>query len=73
MVVPVSLKGFVNDAKRNKITASSVQVSSIFDWFKVDFTKKGTLIDFLNQYSNTKINKDAKITYLPYDWSLNQQ
>lgn len=66
-------RGFVNDPKRNKITASSAQISSIFDWFKGDFTKKGTVIEYLNKYSKTKINSNAKVTYLNYDWSLNSQ
>ncbi|MCB0737229.1 MAG: DUF547 domain-containing protein, partial [Bacteroidetes bacterium] len=66
-------KGFVNDTKRNKITASSIEISEIFSWFKDDFTKSGTVIDYLNKYSTTKINKDAKISYLKYDWSLNKQ
>ncbi|MDX6746540.1 DUF547 domain-containing protein [Polaribacter sp. PL03] len=62
---------FVNDTSRNKISTKKVQISSIFDWFKDDFTKNGTVIDYLNKYSKTEINKNAKIGYLKYDWSLN--
>jgi hypothetical protein len=65
------IKDFVNDASRNKITSKNSQISSIFDWFKEDFTKKGTVINFLNKYSKTQINQDAKISYLTYDWNLN--
>lgn len=65
-------KGFVNDTKRNKITADKIQISELFNWFKADFTKKGSLIEFLNKYSNVKINAQAKVSHLPYNWSLNE-
>ncbi|WP_370687644.1 DUF547 domain-containing protein [Fulvivirga ligni] len=64
---------FVNDGKRNKIEKNHVELSKIFSWFTKDFTKKGDLIDFLNQYSKVKISKDADIDYLDYDWRLNEQ
>ncbi len=63
---------FVNDPKRNKILSQKVQVSEIFKWFKKDFTKRGSLVDYLNRYSETDIDKKAKINYLDYDWSLNE-
>jgi len=65
------IKEFVNDTTRNKISKKKIQISSIFDWFKEDFTKEGSLIDFLNQYSETEISPKAKISYLKYDWTLN--
>src|SRR5690606_21092059 len=65
-------KDFINDSSRNKITPSAIQVSSIFSWFKGDFTKNGTLIDFLNNYSTVKIKSDAKVSHLDYDWNLNE-
>lgn len=65
------MKLFINDSTRNKITQKKIQISKIFDWFRGDFTKEGSLIDYLNRYSTTKINKKAKIRHLEYDWSLN--
>lgn len=65
------MKKFINDSSRNKISENKVQLSKIFEWFQEDFTKEGDLINFLNQYSNVKINQKAKISYLKYDWSLN--
>ena len=65
-------KKFINDKSRNKISAQNPQVSQIFTWFKDDFTKKGSLIAFLNQYSTTKIAANAKISYLDYNWNLNK-
>jgi len=66
-------KAFVNDSKRNKITnKSAVQVSEIFNWFKAHFTKNGgSVIGFINKYANEKVDSNAKISYLKYDWSLN--
>ena len=65
------MKDFVNDVSRNKITKKKVQISSIFDWFKGDFTKKGSVIEFLNKYSDIEISPKAKISFLKYDWTLN--
>ncbi|WP_236025605.1 DUF547 domain-containing protein [Algoriphagus oliviformis] len=63
---------FVNDRLRNRISADRAELSSIFSWFKEDFTKKGTLIDFLNRYSQVKLKPDAKISFLDYNWALNE-
>ncbi|WP_159949013.1 DUF547 domain-containing protein [Polaribacter septentrionalilitoris] len=65
------MKAFVNDPTRNKIDKKKVQISEIFNWFKDDFTKNGSVIDYLNTYSNTEIKSNAKISYKKYDWSLN--
>jgi len=64
--------GFINDPTRNKITQDAAQISSIFSWFQSDFTKKGSLIDFLNLYSKVKIKPNAKISHLDYNWNLNE-
>lgn len=63
---------FINDSNRNKITRQTLELSSIFRWFKGDFTKKGTLIAFLNQYSKVDIDPNAQISFMFYDWSLNE-
>jgi hypothetical protein len=65
-------KEFVNDPTKNKITADKIEISEIFKWFTGDFTKKGTLIDYLNKYSTVKINPKAKVTYMTYNWNLNE-
>lgn len=63
---------FINDSSRNKISKDAIQVSQIFSWFNGDFTKKGTLIDFLNRYSKVKISPNAKVSHLDYNWNLNE-
>ena len=63
---------FINDPTLNKITPDQAQISSIFSWFQGDFTKKGSLISFLNLYSRVKIKPNAKISHLDYNWNLNE-
>lgn len=65
-------RGFINDPKRNKISFDKVEISKIFSWFGEDFTRNGSLIDYLNRYSKFKISPKAKINHLNYDWSLNE-
>ena len=65
-------RSFVNDTSKNKITPNELNVSRIFKWFKGDFTTEGTLIDFLNKYSNTTIDAKAKIEFQDYNWNLNE-
>lgn len=63
---------FINDSKRNTITTTSIEVSKIFNWFSKDFKTDGSLIDFLNKYSETPISPNAKTRYMDYDWTLNK-
>lgn len=63
---------FFKDTQRNKLSADTAQLSQIFNWFKADFTKKGSLIDFINTYSAVKLSKSTTITYLDYNWNLNE-
>ena len=72
-LLELAAKAFINDPKKNKISKENVQLSKIFDWYKKDFTKNGSLKNYINQYSQVKIDSKAKITYLEYDWRLNVQ
>lgn len=66
-------KEYINNPKHNIITAKKIKISQIFEWYKEDFVKEGqTLIQYLNKYSKVQINEDAKVEYLPYNWSLNE-
>ncbi len=65
-------RAFLNDHSKNQVFADNAKLSKIFSWFKKDFTKKTTLIAYINQYSNIKTATDAKVTYLDYDWGLNE-
>lgn len=63
---------FINDPIRNKINSKTAELSKIFSWFKGDFTKKGTLEVFINQYSKTKITSQTKVSFMEYNWNLNE-
>lgn len=65
-------KAFLADSKRNNITENDLELSKIFQWFVKDFKQNGSLIDFLNKYSDVKISSKAKITYKDYNWNLNE-
>lgn len=65
-------KDFLSDTQKNQLSKNEVKLSKIFNWFKGDFTKQSTLIEFLNQYAPIKISADANISHLDYSWALNE-
>jgi len=65
--------GFINDPSKNEISADEIKISKIFQWFGGDFKKDGTLIDYLNQFSDINISKNAKTRFLDYNWGLNDR
>jgi hypothetical protein len=66
-------RAFLSDTFRNKISPDNPQLSMIFKWYGMDFSKSGgSVTSFVNTYSTVKIKPNAKISYLEYDWSLNE-
>lgn len=64
-------KEFINSDK-NVISENSAKVSEIFKWYKKDFLlKSNSIIDYINQYSDTKINPNVELNYIEYNWDLN--
>ena len=63
---------FINSPKYNKITKDKLSLSLIFKWYKKDFTANGSLTDYISQYHKEDIDENPTITYLDYDWSLNE-
>ena len=49
----------------------SVYVSKIFDWYNDQFTKEGSLRQFINQHRFVSIPSDYEIKFMEYDWRLN--
>lgn len=68
----IATKDFLSDASKNELSENSIKLSKIFKWFSKDFKTDGSLIDFLNQYSEITINENAKKSYKDYSWDLNQ-
>ncbi len=68
-------KIFMATKSKNEImSADKATISPYFDWYAKDFQQgDATVVSWGNEYSETKLNKGAKITYMDYDWSLNEQ
>ncbi len=62
---------FINDPEKNHINGDKLGLSRLFQWYKKDFTTQGSLRAFIRRYSRTEVAPGAKITFLKYDWSLN--
>jgi uncharacterized protein DUF547 len=80
---------FMRDPERNRFDKDKklLEISSIFNWFTGDFTKQGSLNDYIATYitDDPEIKKiltakpkdfnpgnTVSIVYLEYDWSLNK-
>lgn len=51
-----------------------VQVSQIMEWYKDDFRGNGMdEIDFINKYRSEKLEGKWKLSYFPYNWTINKQ
>lgn len=64
---------FINDSKRNSISKDRVEISKIFTWFSKDFKTNGSIIDYLNKFSEVPINDNARIGFMDYNWELNNK
>lgn len=65
---------FINGNK-NETNPTNPKLSKIFKWYKKDFKVNGKhdVIAFINQYSTIKIEADANVEYLVYNWNLNEK
>ncbi len=61
-------KSFINNVSYNEINKDAINLSKIFEWYRADF---GDLRSFIAKYSREDINSDAKISFMEYDWDLN--
>ncbi|AZQ42822.1 DUF547 domain-containing protein [Nonlabens ponticola] len=65
---------FVNSDKNDLSDPANPKLSSIFKFYTSDFTDTGkSLVAYVNQYADQKINTGAKVDFKEYDWSLNDQ
>lgn len=67
-------RDFINDPDKNKISTDTVQLSKILNWYWGDFKDQyESRIDLVKEYAETKVNADAEVDFLEYDWGLNDQ
>lgn len=66
-------KTFINDPKRNYLTPTKIELSKIFAWFDKDFliNNTGSIIQYINRYSNVKISLKTPKRFMDYNWDLN--
>lgn len=62
----------LNDPKFIQVNKNKVKISQIFEWYKGDFEHDGKVTDFINKYKSDKLPEKAKVSYYPYDWTLNE-
>jgi hypothetical protein len=62
---------FFKDKSKNEYTSKRIYLSRIFLWFKRDFGNTDTLIALINHYTGGNIPSNTDISYLSFDWSLN--
>lgn len=63
-------------ADRGKVEEASdgvVRMSKIFDWYEDDFEAAGGAIAFCRARGREDLPADAKLEFIPYDWTLNAQ
>jgi len=63
---------FINNPDKNIISKNKLELSKIFDWFKSDFTKEKSLLQFLKPYLKIDVSNNPSIEHLVYDWRLNE-
>ena len=65
---------FLADPEKNEFkNAKKATLSKIFNWYGGDFNNEGTLIEYINKYAPTKLERNARIDWKDYDWALNEQ
>ncbi|MDG1661355.1 MAG: DUF547 domain-containing protein [Winogradskyella sp.] len=64
-------KEFLDDSTKNYISQNNLRLSKILKWFAKDFKTNGSLIDFLNKYTEIEISSKAKKSFKDYNWDLN--
>lgn len=61
----------LNDPEFIQVVKNKVKISQIFEWYKGDFEQTGDVLDFINRYRDEKLPENSKVSYYPYDWTLN--
>ncbi len=65
-------KKALNNPSFIQVNKNKVKISQIFEWYKGDFEHGGNVTDFINTYKSEKLPEKVKVSYYPYDWTLNE-
>ncbi len=69
-----SMRSFINDPVRNRVTAGKAEISEIFKWFKGDFERDaGSVRKFISKYTQSPLTDNTDIDYINYSWVLNDK
>ncbi|WP_122053940.1 DUF547 domain-containing protein [Vibrio sp. Evd11] len=71
MLLEQAATEFINSDKAVLVNSNDLELSSIYEWFAVDFGTENQLIQHLDQYRTKPVTNTNKINY-DYDWSLNK-
>lgn len=74
-MLEANTKASMNDNNFIRVNEANktVEISKIFEWYKVDFgTTDNDLIAFINQYRDNPIPDGFSVAYYEYDWRLNK-
>ncbi|OBT16776.1 hypothetical protein A9264_10930 [Vibrio sp. UCD-FRSSP16_10] len=66
-----SAKAFINSDKGAKLIEGKLQLSSIYEWFAVDFAGSKHVVEHLSRYRTDISTFNGKIIY-DYNWQLNE-
>lgn len=67
------IRYFINNNTKNQLDPDHPKLSKIFKWYGGDFKKTGKSVrEFISQYAEVKIKKNASISYMDYIWTLNE-
>jgi hypothetical protein len=71
---------YINSGRGTRIdlAGKTLYLSKLFDWYSGDFvSKSGSVLNFIKPYLDQQtlafLERNPKIAYLDYDWSLNAQ
>ena len=60
-----------------RLKDNAIALSKIFDWYKADFGGEDEIIPFVRKYltdkEKTRIGSKPVLTFIDYNWTLNQQ
>ncbi|GJQ62528.1 MAG: hypothetical protein SCALA702_15810 [Melioribacteraceae bacterium] len=63
----------LNDPRYVKVEENNIYLSELFKWYRIHFggNEKG-VINFINDYRESKLPENTDISYMKYDWSINE-